>query len=200
VAYAFEGIMLEACSCHVICPCWAGQDPDGGTCEGVLAYHIDRGTIDGVDVAGLTYAMLLHLPGNVLQGNWRIVLYVDDKATNAQHEALLKALTGKLGGPLADIAQLVGEVAGVERAAMTFEFEQGNGRLQVGPAITATMESLRGATGQPMTMHDTVFSTIENSPVYVGKAPAFRATASQYGFRIDLQGHSAVQGAFRFAA
>jgi hypothetical protein len=136
----------------------------------------------------------------MLPGNWRIVLYVDDKATNAQHEALLKALTGKLGGPLADIAQLVGEVAGVERAAMTFEFEQGNGRLQVGPAITATMESLRGATGQPMTMHDTVFSTIENSPVYVGKAPAFRATASQYGFRIDLQGHSAVQGAFRFAA
>jgi hypothetical protein len=153
-----------------------------------------------VDVAGLTYAILLHLPGNVLQGNWRVVVYIDDQATNAQHEALLTALTGKLGGPLADIAQLVGEVAGVERAAMTFEFAQGNGRLQVGPAIAATMESLRGATGQPMTMHDTVFTTIPGSPVYVGKAPRFRANASQYGFSIDFQGHSAVQGAFRFAA
>jgi hypothetical protein len=153
-----------------------------------------------VDVAGLTYAILLHLPGNVLQGNWRVVLYIDDKATNAQHEALLKALTGKLGGPLADIAQLVGEVAGVERAAMTFEFAQGNGRLRVGPAIEANMEYLRGATGQPMTMHDTVFTTIPGSPVYVGKAPTFRANASQYGFSINLQGHSAVQGAFRFAA
>jgi hypothetical protein len=38
-----------------------------------------------VDVAGLTYAILLHLPGNVLQGNWRVVVYIDDQATNAQH-------------------------------------------------------------------------------------------------------------------
>jgi hypothetical protein len=82
---------------------------------------------------------------------------------------------------------------------MTFAFEQGNGRLQVDPAIEANMESLRGATGQPMTMHDTVFTTVPGSPVYVGKAPTFRVDASQYGFRIDLQGHSAIQGAFRFA-
>jgi len=200
MSYDFEGNMLEACSCHVICPCWAGQDPDGGTCEGVLAYHIERGTIDNVDVAGLTYAILLHLPGNVLQGNWRIVLYIDDKATDAQHEALLQALTGKLGGPLADIAQLVGEVAGVERAAMTFDFTQGDGHLRVGPTIDATTASLRGATGQPMAMHDTVFTTIPGSPAYVGKASSFRAEASQYGFSLDLQGHSAVQGPFRFAS
>jgi hypothetical protein len=200
MAYELEGKMLEVCSCKVICPCWAGQDPDGGTCEGVLAYHIDRGTIDGVDVSGLSYAVLLYLPGNVLQGNWRIVVYVDDQATDAQQEALLNALTGKLGGPLADIAQLVGEVAGVERAAITFELEQGNGRLQVGPVIEANMESLQGATGQPMTMHDTVFTSIPGSPMYVGKAPSFRVNVPQYGFSIDLQNHSSIQGEFRFAA
>jgi len=200
MAYEIEGRMLEVCSCNVICPCWAGQDPDGGTCEGVLAYHIDRGTIDGVGVSGLSYAILLHIPGNVLQGNMRIVVYVDDKATDQQQEAILNALTGKLGGPLADIAQLVGEVAGVERAAITFEAEQGKGRLQVGPAIEADMESLQGATGQPMTMHDTVFTTIPGSPHYVGKAPMFRVNAPQYGFSIDLQNHSSIQGPFRYAA
>jgi hypothetical protein len=200
MAYAFEGKMLEVCSCNVICPCWAGHDPDGGTCEGLLVYHITRGTIDGVDVAGLHYAILLHLPGNILQGNWRIVVYVDEQATDTQYEALLQALTGKLGGPLADIAQLVGEVAGVERAAMTFEFDQGHGRLQVGPAIAAIVEPVRGATGQLMAMHDTVFTTIPGSPAYVGKAPMFRAHVAQYGFHIDLQGQSAVQDDFRFAA
>jgi hypothetical protein len=153
-----------------------------------------------VDVSGLNYAILLHLPGNVLQGNWRIVVYVDDKTNDAQQEALLKALTGKLGGPLADIAHLVGEVVGVERAAISFEFEQGNGRLRVGPAIEATMQSLRGATGRPMTMHDTVFTTIPGSAMYVGKAPMFRVNVSQHGFNIDLQGHSSVQGVFRFTA
>jgi hypothetical protein len=165
-----------------------------------LAYHIETGTIEGVDVSGLSYAVLLHLPGNVLQGNWRIVLYIDEQASEAQHEALLKALTGQLGGPLADIAQLVGEVAGVERAAIAFDFAQGVGHLRVGSGIEARMESLQGATGQPMTMHDTVFTTIPGSPMYVGRAPMFRAHASDYGFSIDLQGHSSVQGEFRFAA
>ena len=199
MAYEFQGKMLEVCSCDVICPCWAGQDPDGGTCEGILAYHIDTGTIEGIDVAGLSYAILLHLPGNVLQGNWRIVVYIDDQASDAQHEALLKALTGQLGGPLADVAQLVGEVAGVERAAITFDFDQGAGHLRIGAGIEAQMESLQGTTGQPMTMHDTVFTTIPGSPMYVGRAPMFRAHASDYGFSIDLQGHSSVQGEFRFA-
>ena len=121
MAYTLEGKMLEVCSCNVICPCWAGQDPDGGACEGVLVYHITRGTINEVDVSRLHYAILVHLPGNILQGNWRVVLYVDAQSTPAQYEALLQALTGKLGGPLADIAQLVGEVAGVERAAITLD-------------------------------------------------------------------------------
>jgi hypothetical protein len=165
-----------------------------------LAYHIDTGTIEEVDVSGLSYAILLHLPGNVLQGNWRIVVYIDDQASDSQHEALLKALTGQLGGPLADIAQLVGEVAGVERAAITFDFEQGVGHLRIGSGIEAHMESLRGATGQPMTMQDTVFTTIPGSPMYVGRAPTFQAHAPDYGFSIDLQGHSSVQGEFRFAA
>jgi hypothetical protein len=192
--------MLEVCSCDVICPCWAGQDPDGGTCDGILAYHVDSGSIDGTDVSGLSYAILLHIPGNVLQGNWRIVVYIDDNASEAQQEALLSALTGKLGGPMADIAQLVGEVAAVERAAITFEVDQGKGTLRIGPSITADMESLAGATGQPMTMHDTVFTTIPGEPMYVGKAPTFQVNIPQYGFSIDLRDHSSVQGAFRFAA
>lgn len=200
MAYDIQGQMLEVCSCKVICPCWAGLDPDDGRWEGVVAYRVDRGTIDGLDVSGLRYAILLHIPGNAFQGNWRIVVYIDNDATDAQQEALLNALTGKFGGPLADIAQLFGEVAGVERAAITFEVDQGEGRLRIGPSIKADVESLRGATGKPITMHDTVFTTIPGSPTYVGKAPTFEANVPQYGFSIDLQDHTSLQVKFRFAA
>src|SRR5689334_10829694 len=69
MAYELEGRLLEVCDCKVLCPCWIGEDPDNGTCDGTVAWHIDRGQIDGLDVSGLTLAVLGHIPGNILQGN-----------------------------------------------------------------------------------------------------------------------------------
>ncbi len=197
MAYQLEGSMLEVCTCKVICPCWVGEDPDGGTCDGVIAYHIDKGKVNGVDVSGRTFVVLAHIPGNVLKGNWRVVVYVDDKATPQQQEALMKAFTGKLGGPLKDQAQLIGEVLAVERVPITFAVEKGNGRLKIGPNIEAELTALKGATG-PTTLHDSVFSNIPGSPAYVSKAPKYVANLPKYGFNINLKNHNAVQGSFRF--
>ena len=72
--YQLEGSLLEACSCGVLCPCWIGEDPDGGTCEAFNAYHFDSGTIRGVDVSGLSFVTVHRIPGNVLAGNWRAVV------------------------------------------------------------------------------------------------------------------------------
>jgi hypothetical protein len=47
-------------------------------------------------------------------------------------------------------------------------------------------------------MHDTVFTTIPGSPAYVGKATNYTVNAP--GFNINLQGHNAVSGSFRFVA
>ena len=55
-------------------------------------------------VNGFRTAELPQIPGNVLAGNWREVIYVDDKASPQQRQAILDAWTGKLGGPLADLA------------------------------------------------------------------------------------------------
>lgn len=200
MGYALEGRLLEACTCNVLCPCWVGEDPDGGTCDGLLSWHIDRGKVNEVDISGLTFTILTHIPGNILQGNWRVVLYVDDKATPAQQQALLDVWGGKLGGPVADLAQLVGEVVAVERAATSFEVEGGKGTLKIGQAIEAELAPFQGATGQSTAIHDTAFTTIPGSPAYVGKASTYRVTAPNHGFSINLQGHNAIQGSFRFEA
>jgi len=197
MAYQLEGRMLEVCTCKAVCPCWVGEDPDGGTCDGVIAWHIDRGTIDGADVSGLTLGLLAHIPGNVLKGNWRAVVYVDEKATSQQEEALLNVWTGKLGGPVADLVQLVGEVVGVERAPITFTVEKGRGTVKIGDSIEAEMVPLQGATGAT-TLNDSAFSSIPGSPAYVGKAPKYRASSPALGLNINLTDHNSVQGSFRF--
>jgi hypothetical protein len=126
----------------VLCPCWVGEDPDGGSCDALFAYHFDRGTIRGVDVSGLTLVVVTRIAGNNLTpGGWRIVVLVDERASDAQLDAMVAAYSGQLGGPLADLAALVGEVAAVERAAIEHDVRDGAGTLRVGDAITVETRS-----------------------------------------------------------
>lgn len=198
MAYQIEGTLFEVCTCNILCPCWVGEDPDGGTCDGLLGWRVEKGTVNRVDVSGVTIAMVAHIPGNIMKGNWRAMVYVDEKATPQQEEALLNVFTGKLGGPIADMAKLVGEVVGVERVPITTSLEGGKGTITIGRNIEARMEPFKGATGQSTTLHDTMFTTIPGSPAYAGKAPRYRANVPALGLNINLQGHNAVQGSFRF--
>lgn len=200
MGYQIEGRLLEACTCNTLCPCWVGEDPDYGTCQGLLCWQIDQGSIGGVDVSNLVFALVANIPGNILQGNWRIVAFVDEKATKEQEDAILALWTGKLGGPVADLAQLVGEVAGVERAPITFKVDEGSGRLEIGNVVETELSVFRGADGQPTALHNTIFTTIPGSPAYASKASSYRVDLPQYGFTIQLEGHNAVQGSFRFEA
>lgn len=83
--------------------------------------------------------------------------------------------------------------------------EEGKGTLQIGsgitPVVETTMVSYVGATGEPTTLVDSVFSTIPGSPAYVSKAATYRRNSSQYGLRdMNLENHNAVQGRFNFVA
>jgi hypothetical protein len=196
--YQLEGRLLEVCTCEVICPCWVGEDPDGGTCDSSLAWHFDKGQIRGVDVSGLTLALAVHIPGNVLAGKWRAVVYMDEKATPQQEEALLKVYTGQLGGPVADLVQLIGEVIRVERAPITFTVEGGKGKLIIGQTVNAEMAPFMGATGKATTLNESIFSTIPGSPAYVSKASSYRSTVPELGHDFTIQDHNAIQGTFRF--
>lgn len=200
MAYQLEGALLEVCTCKILCPCWVGEDPDGGTCDGVLSWHVETGSVNGTDVSGRTITILTHIPGNILAGNWRVVVYVDDGGTPEQQQAMLDVWTGKLGGPVADLAQLVGEVVAVERVPVQFLVEGKGvaGRLAVGRAIEAELEPFTGATGEPTALMDSVFTTIPGSPAYVGKASLYKVDVPQHGFEIELTGHNAVSGRFRF--
>ncbi|MGH2444731.1 MAG: DUF1326 domain-containing protein [Candidatus Limnocylindria bacterium] len=200
MTYNVEGRLLEVCTCNVLCPCWIGEDPDGGTCESTLGWRIDDGRIEGVDVSGLTIAMTVHIPGNILKGDWKAVVFVDDRSSSEQQEAMLKLFTGQLGGAIADLAGLVGEVLSVERVPITFTVDEGKGTLDLGGITRADLTGYQGATGKPTVLSETVFSTIPGSPVYVGKADTYTRTGAAGLSDVDLTGHNALQGHFRFEA
>jgi len=194
--------LLEVCTCNVLCPCWVGEDPDFKTCDTTIAWGIEKGTIDGVGVDGLIFAVSAHIPKNILiPKSWKAVVFVDERATTDQEDALLRLFTGQLGGAVADLAGLIGEVLAVERTPMTFTVEGGKGKLVIGSLVEAEMAPFVGATGNPTTLAETVFSTIPGSPVYASKASRYIRDGSGHGIpSVDLEGHNALQGHFRFAA
>ena len=103
--YQLEGTLLEVCSCDTLCPCWIGEDPDNGTCEAVVAYNLDRrhdprSRRQRADARGRRSHPREHAGGQLAR-----VVFVDERATDEQMEAMLDVFSGKLGGPLADLAQ-----------------------------------------------------------------------------------------------
>lgn len=196
--YVLEGTLLEACSCGVLCPCWIGEDPDGGECFSFEAYRIDRGQIGGVDVSGVNYAHISHIPGNVLvPHSWRAVRFIDAGADERQRAAVLAAFRGQFGGPLADVAELFDEELGVEVVEIVHEVVNGTGRLLIGAVLEAEMEPYRGPDGTITTLRDSIFSTVPGTPAWVSKASKHRVRLPRYGLSWEFEGRNAIQAVWK---
>ncbi|TMD32181.1 MAG: DUF1326 domain-containing protein [Chloroflexi bacterium] len=196
--YVLQGTLLEACSCGVLCPCWIGEDPDGGQCFAFNAYHFDSGSIDGVDVSGLNLVNIVHIPGNVLApGTWKVVMVVDSHASPEQKDAIVGAYRGKFGGPLADLAGLIGEVKEVRSAKVTHEIVDGKGTMRIDGILEAQMEPYRAADGNITTIRDSLFSTVPGSPAYVGKAALNKVNLPEHGLVWEFSNRNAIQADYK---
>jgi hypothetical protein len=118
VSWKLKGSYVETCSCDLICPCNASLD-HGATydfCRVTLVFNIREGEIDGTDVGGLKVAAIADTPKVMTQGNWRLGMFIDERATDEQAEKLTSVFAGQRGGPMEGLVPLVGEMLGVERA------------------------------------------------------------------------------------
>lgn len=194
MGYELEGRMSEVCTCASFCPCWGANDPDGGSCAFAWVFHFDRGHIDGTEVAGLNMGFLGQLPGNPLEGDVRLLVVVDAAASEEQEQALLAAFTGQAGGPLADLAGLVGEVVAVERAPIKFDVAEGSGSVRVGGRFEAEVEGYRSLNGNPTRLVDATLSPVLGTPGYPGKPVRFELSAAEHGY--DFPVRSAMQTEF----
>jgi hypothetical protein len=97
--------------------------------------RVDDGRIEGVDVSGLGVALLASIIDD--GAKWRAVIHIDERATPPQHDALLKLVTGQLGGAFAELATLIGEVSAIERSPIRIELDGHNARLSIGTPFDA---------------------------------------------------------------
>ena len=144
MSWNLEGSYAETCSCELMCPCNLSFD-HGATydhCRATLAFSIRDGQVDGTDVSGRRVVTIIDTPKVMTDGNWRLGMFVDDQATDEQFDKLGQVFGGQLGGPMAMLAPLVGEVVGVQRATIELSDDGLRHSVRVDDAIDFEIEDI----------------------------------------------------------
>jgi hypothetical protein len=142
--WALKGSYVETCSCELMCPCNLSFD-HGATydfCRVTLVFNIREGAVDGTDLAGSKAVLIADTPKVMTEGNWRVGVFVNDDATDAQFDKLVQVFSGQVGGPMAGLAPLIGEMLGVERAAIEVDEDGLRHSVRVGTAIDFEIEDI----------------------------------------------------------
>ncbi len=199
MAWSIRGRYFENCSCDMPCPCSVSLDAgaDKERCNAVLAFHVDTGEVDGVDVSDLTVVVVGDAPQVMTDGNWKLALVVDERASDEQLQRLGAVFGGELGGPMEALGPLVGEMLGVER--MRIEVDEGNGnhRLTAGDAIEIEIDDVVPfgvENGPPVRLVD-VFHPA-GTELTVGKG---RSRVGVLGLEWNQQGTSGFSSSFAWS-
>ena len=131
--WRIRGEWQDSCSCAIGCPCTFDQIPTQGYCQGLLAYHVEKGNYGGLSLDGLTMVSAgKYGQGRLLAGHWVIGYVFDAKADAEQREALRKIFMGEAGGRFAMLAPLVAQVVGVEYLPIEWHHRGGSWGIRVG--------------------------------------------------------------------
>ncbi|MEP6759584.1 MAG: DUF1326 domain-containing protein [Actinomycetota bacterium] len=147
MTFAVKGDYFEACTCDVSCPCIWLQPATQDGCDLLLAWHVTEGAKDSVDLSGMNAVMAVRSPKQMTDGGWKVALYLDDRANAEQSEALGAVFSGGAGGHLAALAPLIGEVAGVAPATISFDRDGRAFKASVAGIVSAEVEEIVGMDG-----------------------------------------------------
>lgn len=104
--WRIEGPEFAACNCNIGCPCQFGGRPSHDNCHAVVCGQIDRGHFGKTSLNGLRWAGVFAWPNAIHEGNGEVEVYIDERADNAQREALIAILSGQHSEPGANVFEV----------------------------------------------------------------------------------------------
>ncbi len=198
MSWTLEGSYFENCNCTWVCPCTVASLTVGATqerCQVVLVYHVERGSVNGVDVSGLSVAVVADTPQMMTDGNWNLGLIIDAKASQEQADALAGVYSGQQGGPMAALAPLVGKILGIERAAIDYSNNGRRHSVHIGDTVAIEVEDFVPEGLPAATQLVGVFHP-SNTTLTIAKPVSSRISA--FGMEFHNEGRSAFSAPFNW--
>jgi hypothetical protein len=199
MAWKLDGTYFENCNCDWVCPCSVtsfASPATGDRCQVILNYHVQHGQIDGTDVSGRSVSIVADSPKRMLDGGWRVGVIIDDKASKEQADKLTGVFAGQMGGPMANLAPLIGELLGIERLPIEYADDGKRHRIRIGDSIAIEIEDFSATEGGETTKLTGVAHP-SNSTITIAKPIDSKIKA--FGMEFENAGKSAFSAPFNWA-
>jgi hypothetical protein len=196
-AWRVSGSYFEACNCDAICPCrrQGGQKLTTGStfgvCDFALSWYILRGHADALDLSGLSVVLAGFYRDDEQGKPWRVSLYVDDRASVAQHDSLAEIFLGRSGGtPARNFAAAIAHVYAVRSASIAIDHRPGRWFMRAGRFVTVKASDLVRSELGPVSCgipgHDHPGEEVRAEIMQVDDGPLAWEFMGQCGFASDF--------------
>jgi hypothetical protein len=199
-SWRMSGDVMEACSCATTCPCNFGSDPTPLPCEVVIGWRIQDGNYGNTRLDGLSVVLYGRIPGNVFQGNWTVGVYLDQRASQPQAQALGDIFAGNAGGWPAMLSSLIGNLLPPKQVPIQFQTVDGEHSITIPGLLEVGSERVPNPLpGQPPL--DPKVSNLAvpfySGPVSVRRSRTLRL--SDPGMNFQYAGRSSLVGQFDYS-
>ena len=166
-----EGLLFENCNCTAVCPghIHFSQKCTHEVCHGFWAIRFEGGRVGKVDLAGVDVVVVYETPQVMVDGGWKQVIIVSERATGAQVRAVEQILAGGLGGPWEILARFVGDARPTRTAPVRIEEGPGRKSVTVRGLLEGAVEAIRGRNrAQPVTFEN-IYNQIHDSTQVIAR-------------------------------
>jgi hypothetical protein len=199
-SWRMRGDVMEACSCATTCPCNFGSDPTPLPCEVVIGWRIQDGNYGNTRLDGLSVVLYGRIPANVFLGNWTVGVYLDQRASQPQAQALGDIFAGNAGGWPAMLSSLIGNLLPPKQVPIQFQTVDGEHNITIPGLLEVGSERVPNPLpGQPPL--DPKVSDLA-VPFYTGSVNVRRSRTlrlSDPGMSFQYTGRSSLVGQFDYS-
>ena len=186
--WQIEGKYVEYCSCDLGCPCEAMADPTYGHCTGLVAFKIDKGHCEDVQLDDLAVAGTFYFPRAIHHGQGVFQPILDERADEAQRGALFYILSGEdqPAGTMFQIFSVIIETIKdpvFAKIGFDWDLDRRRARVEVAGIVDARSEPIRN----PVTNEDhRILTVLPNGWVFHEAEGAAGFAKGQGAIKFDL--------------
>ena len=172
-----EGLLFENCNCTAVCPghIHFRQKCTHEVCHGFWAIRFEAGhageagrageggRAGDVDLAGVDVVVVYETPQVMVDGGWKQVIIVSDRATGAQRRAVEEILTGMRGGPWEILARFVGDAKPTRIAPIRIEEAPERKSVTVKGVLEGAVEAIRGRKRAEPVTFENIYNQIHDT-------------------------------------
>ena len=198
MTWKVKGQYFESCNCEAACPCLFLSPPTEDDCTLLVGWHIDEGEFEGTRLDGLNVALAIYSPGHMAQVQWKAALYFDDRASEAQGQALAAIFSGQAGGHPARLAGFIGEVLGAGAASIEFESAGKRTSMKIAGIADVAIAAVAGQGDAEVTVGG---HPLAIAPGFAGVVSrSAHLTYSDHGMKWELADKNGLYSPFEYAA